>query len=110
MKKKIIVLDQVDGEIIKFDSLDEAKEWILDCFVQEPEGIHPEIESVLILEQTYKIVVPENEDGTYSVNFVPIESLIIPKISGRYFDTSLNKMMIYNEELQRWETDSNFSE
>lgn len=37
---------------------------------------------------------------------VSVEPEVKPEISGRYFDTSLNKMMIYNYELSRWETEN----
>jgi copper oxidase (laccase) domain-containing protein len=44
-------------ELEEFETLEEAKKHIHECCVDEEEGIHPEIESFMILQQTHEIVV-----------------------------------------------------
>lgn len=83
--KKILVVDGVNTETEEFETLDEAKSWIKECFTDKDEGIHPDIESVKIYEQKYITDVVEAEDG-YKVIFneiesVPAETLVMPKIA-----------------------------
>ena len=83
--KKILVVDGVNNETEKFESSDEAKKWILECFTDKDEGIHPDIESVKIYEQKYLTEVVETKGGYYEVKFLEIEPLppetVPPKIA-----------------------------
>jgi len=67
---KVVVQYLDDNNQEEYDSFQEAKEAILESFTDKDEGIHPDIESIKVLQEIYKIEVPENPDGTYGINFV----------------------------------------
>ena len=60
--EKVIVYDPLENFIYEFENIDEAKKWILESFTDKEDGIHPEIESVLILKKTHEIVVTEDTE------------------------------------------------
>lgn len=71
MKNEILVWDGIAGELHEFFYLEDAKEWIIDEYCSEEDGIHPDIESIMILKQTYEVVVsPNHRDHGYEVNFI----------------------------------------
>ena len=79
--KKMVTVITTDNEMEDFDTLKEAEEYILSCYCTKDEGIHPDIESNRIIQDIRKIEVLENEDKTHTVNFVPVENFVIPKIA-----------------------------
>lgn len=71
IKEKVFVWDGVNSEMEEFDTIEEAKDWIKENFFSDEEdGIHPEIESVLIMKKTHEIVVNAiDEKELYEVIF-----------------------------------------
>jgi copper oxidase (laccase) domain-containing protein len=58
-------------ELEEFETLEEAKKHIHECCVDEEEGIHPEIESFMILQQTHEVlVVPIDEFDEDDIDIV----------------------------------------
>jgi len=70
-KKPVFVWDGVNGEMEEFETIDEAKKFIKENFIDDTEGIHPDIESVIILEQKFNTVVEqiEGKEEEYKVIF-----------------------------------------
>jgi hypothetical protein len=69
-KEKVFVWDGVNSDLEEFDTLKEAKDWIKETFIDEEDGIHPEIESVFIMKRTHEIVVNAlDEEECHEVKF-----------------------------------------
>ena len=69
MENNIYVFSPYDG-LEKVESLKEAKKFILDSCIAPVEGIHPEIESFLIMKQTHQVeVVPIDEEEVFEIRF-----------------------------------------
>ena len=70
-RKKLFVWDGINGEMEEFTTIEEAKKFIKENFIDESEGIHPDIESVVIVEQILDTVVEEVEgkEEEYKVVF-----------------------------------------
>lgn len=66
--KLYIVLDHIEGEQPEFDTLEEAKSYILDNYTSAAEGIHPDIDNMHIVKVIYETKVVEC-DGGYKVKF-----------------------------------------
>ena len=56
---KCFVYDGINGELEECKNIYEAKTFIRENFIDEKEGIHPDIESVIILKQVMNTVVEE---------------------------------------------------
>lgn len=57
-------------ELEEFETIEEAKKHIHECCVDEEEGIHPEIESFMILQQTHEVVVVHiDEEEVFEIQF-----------------------------------------
>lgn len=69
--KKLFVWDGVNGDMEEFKTIEEAQKFIKENFIEESEGIHPDIESVIILEQIFDTVVEEiqGKEEEYKVVF-----------------------------------------
>lgn len=67
--KEFYVWDGINGHLEGFETEKECEEFIKEIFIDELEGIHPDIESVFILKPHKEIAVFENEQGDYTVSF-----------------------------------------
>jgi hypothetical protein len=67
--EKVRVFSAIEGLEV-FDTFDEAKTYIIENFTDYDEGIHPDIEDILILRQTHKVsVVPLDDEELFTINF-----------------------------------------
>ncbi len=57
-----IVMDHIEGEYPEFDTLAEAKKYILDNYTDSKEGIHPEIEGLQIVKYVCGVLVEPDLD------------------------------------------------
>jgi hypothetical protein len=79
---EIVVLDLINNDrTIGFCSVEKAEKWILDNYSDEVEGIHPDIESVQILQVLKRIEVEELDNKKHKISFVPVESPVKPEIA-----------------------------
>lgn len=74
--EKIIVHDGISNEVFDFKTFEEAKEMILEEYVQE-NSIHPDIESVKIFKQVFETKVTETKPNFYKVEFEELEAQTI---------------------------------
>jgi len=67
--KSIIVIDpNYDDE--RFETIEEAKQHVKDSYCSDDEGFHPDIESITIVKELFKIELLENNDETFHLKFV----------------------------------------
>jgi hypothetical protein len=59
MKRNLFVWDTANGQLEEFDSFEEAKKFIEECYTDNIDGLHPDIESVMILEQVGGVEVTD---------------------------------------------------
>lgn len=74
--EKIIVHDGISNEVFDFKTFEEAKEMILEEYVQEG-SIHPDIECVKIFKQMFETKVTETKPNFYKVEFEELEAQTI---------------------------------
>lgn len=67
-EKQYWIYDGIENEFEKYESLQEIKEHIAETCIDETEGIHPEIESILILKRASEVKVIEDGEF-YKVEF-----------------------------------------
>lgn len=66
---KVYVYDPYDG-LQEFDTIEDAQKYILENCIDNDEGIHPEIESFLIMKQTHQIeVLPIDDSEVFEIKF-----------------------------------------
>lgn len=46
--EKTFVYDPLDDSIEEFENIEDAKKWILENYICKDDGVHPDIESILI--------------------------------------------------------------
>ena len=70
MEDNFYVYDPYDG-LQEFATIEDAKKYILENCTDPGDGIHPEIESFLILSQVSRVVPTPNDDmdEVFTVNF-----------------------------------------
>lgn len=56
-----IVMDFINQEYPEFKTKQECEEYIKDIFIDETEGIHPDIENVIIVEKKHFIFIDEEK-------------------------------------------------
>lgn len=76
---EIVVLDLVNNERNTFGSVSEAEKWILNNYTDEVEGIHPDIESIQILQVLKQVEVEELDNKKHSISFVPVDLRVKPE-------------------------------
>ena len=65
----IYVFDPYDG-LQEFVTIEDAKKYIIDSCTDPVEGIHPEIETFLIMKQTHQVeVVPIDDEEVFEIRF-----------------------------------------
>lgn len=71
IEKRFILLDGINGDQYKFDTIDEAKSFIKKEFIDPEDGIHPDIESIQLVESVMTVSVKEIDvdDEYYEVVF-----------------------------------------
>lgn len=67
-EKQYWIYDGIENEFDKYESLQEIKEHITETCIDETEGIHPDIESILILKKASEVKVIEDGEF-YKVEF-----------------------------------------
>lgn len=73
--EKLILTNPIWDEVDEFDTIDELTQHILENFVDEEDGIHPDIEDLIITKRTHKVVVqPNNEEETFTVKIREIKN------------------------------------
>jgi hypothetical protein len=86
---EIVVLDLVNNERNTFGSVSEAEKWILNNYTDEVEGIHPDIESIQILQVLKQVEVEELDNKKHSISFVPVELPVKPAKDGLMSDLEI---------------------
>ncbi len=78
--KKYLAVDGINGDREEFDTIEEARKWLEECFLDEQEGYHPDFASCMIFQlaetiecdvvdkkENYKYIyeedVPDEEEG-----------------------------------------------
>ena len=56
-----IVMDHIEGEYPEFDTLTEAKKYILDNYTLPDEGIHPDIDDMRIVKVDCEVKIIKDE-------------------------------------------------
>ncbi len=70
MEKNIYVWDGINTQLEEFNSIEEAKEFIKSDFCDSEDGIHPDIESVFILQRVINTSVC---DDSQQIIFKPAD-------------------------------------
>ncbi len=70
MSKEYYLWNGIDASLERVESIDEAKKVILEDYTDPSEGIHPDIESLFILERIVNVEV-EQEGEYHKVVFKP---------------------------------------
>ena len=104
--KKYLAFDGINGGHEDFDTIEEARKWLEECFLDEQEGYHPDFASCMIFQlaetiecdvvdkkENYKYIyeedVPDEEEGEevwpygagvdeiWKHKFVPVPSVLL---------------------------------
>jgi len=66
--KRYLAFDGINGDREEFDTIEEAREWLEDCFLDEEEGYHPDFQSCKIYQLAETVeceVVDKKENYKY---------------------------------------------
>lgn len=65
--EEIYVYDGINGQLLNFDTIEDAKKCIQEDFYEKDEGWHPDIESVFILTKTHEVNMKDLDNGFYQL-------------------------------------------
>ena len=72
-KENFTVLDFINNEFPDFATIEDCKKYILDNFTDESEGIHPDIDDIVICENILKVFV--DEENNCEIKLIPISEV-----------------------------------
>lgn len=123
--KRYLAFDGINGDHEEFDTIEEAREWLEDCFSSPDEGYHPDFQSCKIYQlaetvecevvdkqENYKYIyeddIPEGDNESqawpYSTDFDEIwkHRFVADKMVSERDDDVFDKMNCLIGYLERW--------
>jgi hypothetical protein len=71
LKEVYIVQDFINNEHPEFETVKECKEYILENFIDPDEGIHPDVDNMLVLKKMFYVFVDEESEN--EIKLMPIK-------------------------------------